>query len=70
MLRILPPTFKPVLQQIKLFVEGCVKLSQKVEFYFLQQLLLRSKWRIFRVWRDLRVVLSNQKSVSTQLAAT
>ena len=50
-------------------VAGCVKLSKKVEFYFLQQLLLRSKWRNFRVWRDSRVVLSNQKSVSTQLCS-
>ena len=66
-------------------VTDCEKLLQTVEsssIFFLQQNLKRcalyrpkanlfcSRLRKYRVWRDFRVISSNQKSVFTQLATT
>ena len=81
MLRVLPSTFTPENR----VVAGCEKMVQKVasSSTFLQQNLymlrvlpaqdkLRfwSKWHNFRLWRDSRVISSNQKSVFTQFATT
>ena len=63
---------------------GCEKLLQKVEssstfcdkictccaFYRPKANLFCTKWHESSVWRDSCVILSNQKSVFTQLAAT
>ena len=82
MLRVLA-TFKPVLQQIRLF-QAAKNLLQKVEssstfwnkiwaccaFYLPKANLFCSKWRNSCIWRDSRVILSNQKSVLTQIAAS
>jgi len=80
MLRVLPPTNKTCFATNQV-VEGFGKLLQKVEssstffnkicscsaFYRPWANLFRRKWRNFRVWRDSHVILSNQKTVFTQL---
>ena len=81
MLRILPPTFKPVLQQMRL---RKLVAETREYFYSLQQNLYMSRvlpaqdklvlpqvTQIRSVMRDSRVILSNQKSwVFTQFATT
>ena len=83
MLRILPATFKPVWRQFRL-LQVAKSLLQKVEnssvfttesvhvarFTGLRANLFCCKWPNSRVWRDSRVILSNQKSASTQLETT
>ena len=56
---------------------GCEKLLLNEEgictccaFYWPKANLLCNKWRNTRFWRDSRVILSNQKSVFTQLTTT
>ena len=75
---VLLPTFKPVLQQIRLLqvakIESsstfCNKLCKCCAFYPPKANLFCSNLRNSCVWRDSGVMLSNQKSVFTQLAVT
>ena len=75
---VLLPTFKPVLQQIRLLqvakIESsstfCNKLCKCCAFYPPKANLFCSNLRNSCVWRDSCVMLSNQKSVFTQLAVT
>ena len=68
MLRVLPPTFKPVLQQIRSLQAWKVAAESReyvVLLFFKQNLpnenLFCSKRRISCVWSDSRVILSNRK---------
>ena len=82
MLSILRPTFKPVLQQMRLpqiakrvaeireYFTFCNKICTCRAFYQLKANLSCRKWRKSGVKRDSRVILSDQKSwVFTQFAA-
>ena len=65
-LHVLPPTNQACLQQIrKLQVEKSFYSREKVES---STTCLADKWRNFRVCCDSREILSNQKSVFTQVA--
>ena len=73
---VLPATFKPVASCEKLLQkEGssstfCNKICTCCTFYRPKANLFCSKLRDSRVWRDSRVILSNNKSVLAQHAAT
>ena len=83
-LQALLATFKPFCNNFIYVVAGCENLFQKVEssstfynkicaycpFYRTKVNLLYSEWRNSSVSRDFRVILSNSKSVFTQLATT
>ena len=76
MLRVLPPTFNQVVadrEELLRKVEGSstfATASARCAFYRPKANLFCSKWRNSRVWRDSRVISSNQKSVYTQLTTT
>ena len=76
-MHVLPPTFKPVLQQIR-FLEVAKSSSKKKRVTLLfaaktvhmrvlpaQGKIVLKQVRNSRVWRNCRVILSNQKSVYT-----
>ena len=83
MLHVPPPTNQPILQQIRSVLQVAKSCCRKSDssytscnkifilcctFYRPKANLHCSKWRRTRVWCDSRVILSNQKSVFTQLA--
>ena len=59
-----------LLQKVESSSTFCNKLCKCCAFYGLKANLFCSNWRNSSVWRDSRVILSNQKSVFTELAAT
>ena len=59
-----------VMQKVESSYTYCNRICSCCAFYRPTANLFCNKWRKSRVWRDSRAILSNQKSVFTQLATT